>query len=399
MAQPSPSTVVTGADVAAADDFSRLAGKRIGLITNHTGLVGGERLIDRLHRAQGVELAAILTPEHGLSGSAEAGDKVGHGRDALTGLPVFSLYGATQTPTPEMLSGIDVLVFDMQDIGVRFYTYMSTLGLAMEAAAGAGIPFVVLDRPNPLGGLDVAGFTLLTKHRSFVGLYPIPQVHGMTVGELAHMIKGERWRPGLDRLALRVVAMQGWRREMRWPDTGLPWIATSPNIPTFETALAYAGTGLIEATAASEGRGTEAPFLLLGHPAASPERMAARLSASGLPGVRFSPARFTPRPIPGVASRPRFAGEQVGGVRISITDPQAYRPVQTGIHVLVTLDAELRRLGPPGVVDRSERFARLAGTDRVLELLDAGASAERIIAAWRVDAERFRKRRAPYLLY
>ena len=295
IAQAEPAVLGTGAEALVAASFAPLQGRRVGLLTNHTGRVGDERLVDVLARAAGVRLAAILTPEHGLGGAVEAGASVASARDKATGLPVHSLYGATLKPTRDMLAGLDVLVFDMQDVGVRFYTYLSTMGLAMQAAARARIPFVVLDRPNPLGGEDVAGFVLEARHRSFIGLYAIPQVHGLTAGELARMLAGERLLGGLAQLDLEVVRLAGWRRGMRWPATGRAWLATSPNLPTFETALAYAGTGLVEQTAASEGRGTETPFLLVGHPAVDPDRLAARLAKAALAGVSFEPARFTRR--------------------------------------------------------------------------------------------------------
>ncbi len=230
----SQTAVTTGAEAFAASRFAAVAGKRVGLVTNHTGRVRGEHLADVLSKAPNMKLTAIFAPEHGFRGTAEAGAKVRDGVDAKTGVAVFSLYGASRKPTSRMLRNVDVLVFDIQDIGVRFYTYISTMGLAMQAAAAARIPFVVLDRPNPLGGDYVSGFVLEPALRSFVGQYPIPIVHGMTVGELARMIQGEKWLDGLDGLQLSVVAMQGWQRSVRWPQTGLAWVATSPNIPTFE---------------------------------------------------------------------------------------------------------------------------------------------------------------------
>src|SRR5262245_2201020 len=244
MARPSSSQsaaptqpIATGAEVLEASGFAALAGKRVGLITNHTGLVRGEHLADLLHKAPNVKLTAIFAPEHGFRGTAEAGAKVRDNVDAKTGVPVFSLYGASRKPTPQMLRNVDVLVFDIQDVGARFYTYIATMGLAMQAAAAARIPFLVLDRPNPLGGDYVSGFVLEPALRSFVGQYPIPIVHGLTVGELARMIQGEKWLEGLDTLELSLVQMRGWRRSMRWPQTGRTWVATSPNIPTFEAAL------------------------------------------------------------------------------------------------------------------------------------------------------------------
>ena len=397
-ASAEPRRIITGAARLAADGFAQLRGKRVGLVTNHTGRIGSGRLIDLMARAPGVTLAAILTPEHGLTGGAEAGAKVAGGTDAATGIAVHSLYGSAFKPTPQMLAGLDVLVFDMQDIGTRFYTYISTMGLAMQAAAEAGLPFVVLDRPNPLGGTYVSGFVLEKPLASFVGRFEIPIAHGLTVAELARMIKGERLLPGLDRLALDVVAMDGWQRDLRWPATGLPWVATSPNIPTFETALAYAGTGLFEATVASEGRGTEAPFLLLGHPELDARVIATRLVQSALPGVAAVATRATPRVRPGIATQPRFRDREIGAVRLTITDADAYRPVDTGVHLLAGFADALRGKGLSLVAD-ARAFDRLAGTDRLRTALARGTPAPEIIGGWSPEIARFRERRGAYLIY
>jgi len=390
--------VETGAQRLAADRFAPLHGKRIGLITNHTGRVGNARLVDLMARAPGITLAAILTPEHGLAGTAEAGAKVGSGNDATTGVRIHSLYGSAYKPTPDMLAGLDVLVFDMQDIGTRFYTYISTMGLSMQAAAAAGLPFVVLDRPNPLGGDDLSGFMLEKPFASFVGRYPIPIAHGLTVGELARMIAGERLLTGLERLKLDVIPMQGWRRAMRWPATELPWVATSPNIPTFETALAYPGTGLFEATVASEGRGTAAPFLTLGHPELDADGIAARLAAAELLGVTFEAARITPRARAGIATSPRFKDREIAAIRLSVTDHAKYQPVETGIHLLAAFADALRRHGKALITDATA-FDRLAGTDRLRLALDRGTPAIDIIASWGSAIAAFRAKRGSYLLY
>ena len=223
-----------------------------------------------------------------FAGQVEAGKSVRDGVDPATGIPVFSLYGGSRKPSRAMLRGVDILVFDIQDIGARFYTYISTMGLAMQAAAEAGIPFVVLDRPNPLGGNYVSGFVREDGLTSFVGQYPIPIIHGLTVAELATMIKGERWLDGLTRLELQIMKMDGWRRDMRWPSTGLSWVATSPNIPTYETALVYPGVGILgETLLVNEGRGTPAPFTVFGAPWLDSRRMAGQLDALALPGVSF----------------------------------------------------------------------------------------------------------------
>lgn len=380
LAQP---VVKTGAQRLVDSDFAALEGLRVGLMTNHTARVdtadgGPAHLIDRLAATPNVTLAALFGPEHGLRGTAEAGAKVESGRDAATGVPVYSLYGATRKPPPESLAGLDALVFDMQDIGARFYTYISTMGYAMQAAAEAGIPFVVLDRPNPLGG-RVSGFVLDPERSSFVGLYPIPIQHGLTVGELARMIRSEGWLPGLDSLELRVVAMDGWRRDMLWPDTDLPWVPTSPNIPDFETALVYPGAALFEGTVASEGRGTDTPFRLIGAPWLDADALADTLNAQGLPGIRFEPARFTPRSIPGVAAHPKFEGKQIDGVRLVVTDPHTVRPVELGVHLLYAVYGQR----PPNTpFFNADWLTKLAGTRRLQQMLEAGAPPEAIIDAW-----------------
>jgi uncharacterized protein YbbC (DUF1343 family) len=396
---PATGPIVTGAEVLVRSGLAVLAGKRVGLITNQTGRAGGEHLADLLARAPNVKLVAILAPEHGFRGEIEAGAKVGDTVDARTGVPVFSQYGASKKPTPAMLRGVDVLVFDIQDIGTRFYTYISTMGLAMQAAAAARIPFVVLDRPNPLGGAYVSGFVLEAPLSSFVGQYPIPIVHGMTVGELAGMIEGERWLAGLDGLELTVVRMEGWRRSMRWPELQRPWVATSPNVPTFEAALVYPGMGIVGEVKVNEGRGTPTPFSLVGAPWIDAARLAERLDALGLAGVRFERADFTPRSTPGVAAHPRFEGRSLGGVRIMVTDAAAFEPLETGMHVLAALFAEARAEGIAEPVANLPMLHALAGTERLHRMLAAGSGGTDIIAAWRDEVARFEAQRARYLLY
>ncbi|MEM6647267.1 MAG: DUF1343 domain-containing protein [Bacteroidota bacterium] len=386
--------VQTGAAVWYADGFVALRGKRVGLITNHTGRVDTLHLADALHAAEGVTLAALFGPEHGLRGDADAGEKVDDGIDDATGAPIYSLYGRTRKPTPGMLTDVDVLVFDIQDIGARFYTYISTMGYAMQAAAEAGLPFVVFDRPNPLGGDLVEGWTLEPEHTSFVGAYPIPVVHGLTVGELAQMIQGESWLDGLDALDLTVVPMQGWSRAMRWPDTGLAWVPTSPNIPDFETAQVYAGTCFFEGTTASEGRGTATPFRLVGAPEAPHVAIATALNATDIRGVSFTPEAFAPRSIPGMSSNPKLKDRRVNGVRLAVTDPVALQPVAAGIHVLHAF----YQAQPDGFLS-PDWLAKLAGTNRLRTLLLENATPDAIVASWADDVGRFEALRAPYLLY
>jgi uncharacterized protein YbbC (DUF1343 family) len=394
---PPATPLQTGAERLVQGGFQELRGLRVGLIANHTTTVGERHLADLLHAAPGVRLVALFGPEHGVRGDADAGDRIADGRDPRTGVPVFSLYGRHRAPTDSMMAGLDVLVFDVQDVGARFYTYISTMGLAMQSAARKGIPFVVLDRPNPLGGVYAGGFTLEPAQASFVGQFTIPQAHGVTVGELARIIKGEALLPGLARLDLRVVSMSGWNRPMLWPETGRTWVPTSPNIPTFETALVYAGTCLFEGTAASEGRGTREPFLKLGAPWANAERLAADLNGRGLPGVRFHAVRFTPESIAGMSASPKLRGQALGGIHIAVTDPGAVRPVELGIHAL---DAFLAQAPDRAAFfERPSAFDRLAGTPRLRTMLTQGARPEAVIAAYQSDVRAWETRRRPYLLY
>ena len=394
-----PPPVTTGAEALAGSGFAALAGKRVGLITNQTGRVGAEHLADLLSTQAGVKLTAIFAPEHGFRGVAEAGASVRSGVDARTGAPIHSLYGASKKPTPAMLSNVDVLVFDIQDVGARFYTYISTMGLAMQAAAAARIPFVVLDRPNPLGGEYVSGFVLEPALRSFVGEYPIPIVHGMTVGELARMIKGEAWLSGLGALELQIIKMQGWQRSMRWPQTERAWVATSPNIPSFEAALVYPGMGIVGEAEVSEGRGTPTPFSLFGAPWLDAPRIVARLNALGLPGVKFETATFKPRSIPGVAAHPRFEGTGLHGVRVVVTDVARIEPLEVGMHVLCAIAAEARSKGVAPLFGNLKMLYAIAGTKRLHNMLAAGNDGAAIIAAWQPEVEQFKAKRAQYLLY
>lgn len=389
--------LTTGAAWLAQSDFELLHGRNVGLIVNHTAMVDSVHLIDLLHEADGVELVALFGPEHGLRGELDAGARVEDGRDPRTGVPIYSLYGDTRRPTPEMLADLDVLIFDIQDVGSRFYTYISTMGLAMQAANEAGIPFIVLDRPNPLGGEYVSGFVLEPEFESFVGQYPIPTAHGLSVGELARLVQGEAMLPGLENLDLTVVEMQGWDRDMLWADTGLEWNPPSPNIPDFEIALIYAGTCLFEGVSASEGRGTYEPFKTIGAPFGDASDYAAGLNAIGLAGVEFRAHEFTPQSIEGMSSSPKLLGEDLEGVQIDVTDMASFEPVEAGIHVLHAFyDAAPDK---DAFLSRRASLDRLAGTDRLRSMLVAGASAQEIIDSWQDEVVAFRELRAAYLIY
>ena len=388
--------VRTGAELLVESGFDHIAGNTVGLIVNHTALVGEEHLINLVDAAPNVTLGAIFGPEHGLRGTAEDGEAVKDGVDQLTGAPVYSLYGATRRPTPEMLSGLDILIFDIQDVGARFYTFISTMGLAMQSAAEAGLPFMVLDRPNPLSGTYASGFILEPEQRSFVGQFSIPIAHGLTVGELAKMIKGEALLTGLESLDLQIIPMEGWTRTMQWTDTGRPWVPTSPNIPKFETALVYPGTCFFEATSGSEGRGTHSPFLQVGAVEVDGEQIAAILNKKSLPGVHFEVAEFTPKPLTSMDSAPKLNGQTVRGLGIKVVDHKTYQPVETGIHILHAYYHAVS--APDDFLTRPEWLGKLSGTAKLVSML-ASMTPEEIIASWQDDLTDFGQRSEEYYLY
>lgn len=392
------SPVRTGAERLVESGFAPLQGLRVGLVANRTSQVRGERVLDLMHAAPGVTVAAVFTPEHGFDANTAAGAKVADGTDRRTAVPLHSLYGATRKPTPAMLRGLDVLVYDIQDVGVRAFTYISTLALVMQAASAAGIPVMVLDRPNPLGGERIEGFALDASARSFVGQFNVPFVYGLTVGELAHMIRNEALMPGLTGLQLSVVHMEGWRRQMLWPGTGLDWTPPSPNLPTFESALVYPGTVLFEATAASEGRGTSEPFVWVGLPGVEGAKTAARMRTFALPGAQFTAEVRTPLPVPGAAPNPQHRGRRIEGVRVLVQDADVFSPTATGVHLMAAFRAEARAASA-GFVTRAKFLKLLAGTDRLWRALRQGTPPSRIVEAWQPDVEAFRERRKPYLVY
>ncbi len=374
--------VLPGIDVIERDGFRQLAGARVGLITNHTGLNrDGRSTIHLLHRASNVELVRIFSPEHSLSGKLDT-DVIGDDVDSITGIPVISLYGEVRRPTPAMLAGIDVLVFDIQDIGTRFYTYISTLGNAMIAAAENDVRFVVLDRPNPINGIAVAGPVLDDGLQSFVGFHTIPVRHGMTVGELAMLFNDEL---GLD-LDLQIVRVEGWQRSEFLDNTGLAWVNPSPNMRSQRAALLYPGIGLLETTNLSVGRGTDTPFELIGAPWLDGPLLAKKLNALQLPGITFTAARFTP-------DASVFFNESCEGVRFTITDRALFEPLTAGLSI-----ARQLLLDYPDDW-QTERYIRLLGNEATLRALLDGKSVAKIKAAYQSGLDAFIARRANYLLY
>lgn len=389
--------VRTGLERVLDGEGPRLAGRRLGLIANPTS-VNLELLhsIDLLLSA-GLDLVALFGPEHGLRGDVQYMVAVGdEARDRRTGLPVHSLYGhtaASLSPTREMLKGLDAILFDIQDVGSRYYTYAATLVLTMRACAGAGIEVVVLDRPNPIGGELVEGGTVEPGFESFVGLLPVPNRHGLTVGELARMAHDEE---KLD-VELTVVPMDGWRRPMQYADTGLPWVMPSPNMPTEDTALVYPGMCLLEGTEVSEGRGTTRPFEIAGAPYVDSYALADELAAAELPGARFRPLVFIP-------TFEKHAGAPCGGVQIHVGDRRAFRPYLTGVAFLRAIralwpDRFAWRAHAYEFVDAVPAIDLLAGSSALREGIDSGASLAELVASWAAAERDFLERRAAWLLY
>ncbi|HSJ32932.1 MAG TPA: DUF1343 domain-containing protein [Longimicrobiales bacterium] len=393
--EPSPAAdaaesgaVLTGLDVVLRDDGGPLAGKRVGLITNHTGIDrNGDFGVDLLHAAPELELVALFSPEHSITGAVDAGESVDSGVYGDTGIPIHSLYGEIRKPTPEMLEGIDVLAFDIQDIGTRYYTYVWTMALAMQAAAENDIEFVVLDRPNPIGGELFHGNIQDSTQLTFVGLYPVPMRHGFTPGELAAYLNSEH---GIG-ARLTVVQLENWNRSEWFDDTGLPWLAPSPNMPSVESATHYAGTCLFEGTNVSVGRGTDAAFAQIGAPWIDADSLSARLARYNLPGVRFEPVTFTPA-APGDR---KFADTPVHGVRLVTTDRTVHDPARAGIAALV----EIHSMYGDTLTFRNAHFDRLAGTTRVRTMIEEGASLDEITATWPSQLSSFAAVRGRYLLY
>ena len=376
------STVGTGIDVLKHDGFALLRGKRVGLITNQTGRTfDNRRTVDVLAAAEGVELVALFAPEHGWEGQVTEG-RVGETIDAKTGLKVHSLYGQTRRPTEEMLKGIDVLVFDIQDAGVRYYTYATTMAYAMEEAAKAGVAFVVLDRPNPLNGARVDGPLLDADRLNFEGYYPLPLRHGMTIGELARLYNAEN-RIGV---ALEVVPMKHWRREQWFDQTGLRWVTPSPALVGLSGNTLYPAVELLRAGDVSVGRGTEEPFEMLGAPWIDAEELARYLEERKIPGVTFNPAHFTP-------TSDVHADRRCLGVRLALTDREALDAGRLGVELL----SALWKLYPSHF--RLERTIRLVGSSRTMARIRAGDDPAKIVEGWREELEAFRKLRATYLLY
>ncbi len=386
-----------GIEVLIENKLDLLNGKRIGLITNQTGVDSkGKHIIDLLYALPDFELVALFSPEHGIRGDIEGGYKIENKKDEKTSVPIFSIYGETRKPTTEMLQGLDVLIFDIQDIGARFYTYISTMSLCMEAAAENNMSFIVLDRPNPITGSMVEGPVLDVKYRSFVGIQPIALRHGMTVGELAKMFNKEGWLANGVKVDLTILSMENWRRNSFFDELGLLWVKPSPNIPCTKTALLYPGMGLLETCNVSEGRGTDKPFLNVGAPWLDNIALKKSLEKAAIPGIKIDTTSYVPIDLPGAAVNPKFEGECCKGLAFEITDARIFPSVEFGIHLIYNI----KKNHPDKFKWKSERrVLNMFGNEETRRAMDEAESAEKVVQQWHADLEKFKKIRKRYLLY
>ena len=380
---PLGAAVELGIDTLRAQGYATLAGKRVGLVTNQTGVdSAGTKTRILLRKASNLKLVALFSPEHGIDGTAAASQYIPSRKDAATGLPVHSLYGPTRKPTPEMLRGIDVLVYDMQDIGVRSYTYVSTMAKCMEACGEQHIPFIVLDRPNPLGGERVEGPGIEEKWRSFVGQLPVPYLHGMTVGELAKMANAYGWNGS--RCQLTVVPMQGWSRDMTWSRTGLRWVQTSPNIPRATSVPYYAATsifGSLEGTGLDVGIGTDSPFQMAGKSGMDPGAFVRELQANGLRGTE------------------PYSRKEFGGALLNLSADSPVNLAAVNVQLLCAAQRNSRGSIFARYRDPDDIMWKIYGSTSLRPLIEKGATSAAIIASWQPIVERFRAARQAFLLY
>ena len=392
--QPVSKAVFTGLDVLARDNFAILEGKKVGLITNQTGV--NRKLIQNVElflESPNVDLQAVFSPEHGFSGTVSAGEKVNSSEDVKTGIPFYSLYGENQKPTPDMLKGLDVLVFDIQDIGIRSYTYMSTMGLAMEAAGEVGIDFIVLDRPNPMNGEKIEGNILDLKFSSFIGMYPIPYVYGLTPGELARMINEEKWMGST--CNLNVIKMENWDRKTRWDKTQLNWKAPSPNVPKSITPNFMVSTGIMgELGVFSIGIGTEFPFELMGAPWIKEIQFTDKMNQLNLPDITFLPITFSPK-------KGLFQGEKVHGVHLQILDVEKAELIKIQFYFMEIHQQLYPEKNPFELTTPNQllMFNKVLGTDQITDAFSKRLKVKDIVGLINPDLSNFREISKPYYLY
>lgn len=373
-----------------------IKGKRVGIVTNHTGVLpDGKHIVDALRAEPGVTISALFSPEHGIRGDAPAGAHVGHEIDQKTGLQIYSLYGEHTKPEKQMLENIDVLIYDIQDAGTRFYTYISTMALAMEAAVENKIPFIILDRPMIASGDLIDGPMLHDDVRSYIGMLPIPVLYSLTPGELAELVKQEYLLPKGLEIDLRIIKLENYSRSMWYDETGLPWLIPSPNVQTIEAATLYPGTALIEGTNVSEGRGTQFPFQYIGAPFIDKTNLTDTLNKLNLPGVKFDPIDFTPKQLSFV-SHPRFKDQLCHGIHVHLTDRNIIKPVEVGIAIACAI----KKLHPEHLTFRADgAFDRLTGDKNIKHLIEKGCGHYEIASSWKADLKSFSESRKKYFLY
>lgn len=388
-------TVKFGDEIFIEKHLDKVKDKRVGIVTNQTGVLpNGTSIIDTLVSCD-INVTVIFGLEHGFRGNISAGENVNHYMDEKTGVPVYSLYGSVKKPTQEMLNNVDVILFNVQDIGARFYTYISTLFYVLQSAVENGIRVIVLDRPNPISGNYIDGPVLDSNFSSFVGIAPLPITHGLTVGEVANYLLGENYVSSKENPSLEVYKCEGWRRNYLWNDFRNDWVPTSPNIPNFETALVYPGTCFLEGTNVSEGRGNDSPFLTIGAPFIDSKQLTDKLNSYKIEGVQFKPISFIPEDIPGKSTNTKYRDTKCNGITIRTTNEKKFKSVQFGVYLL----SALIKLYPQKFKFRKNHFDLLAGNDRLRKQLLARIDPAKIINSWQDDLNKFQSKRKKYLLY
>lgn len=387
--------VLFGDEILLKEKLDLIKNKRLGVVTNQSAVLPNQvHLVDFLINL-GFDIKALFSPEHGIRGNISAGEKVQSSIDSATGIPVYSLYGKNKKPTKQMLSNIDVMIFDIQDVGARFYTYLATLYYVLQSASENNIPVIVLDRPNPINGNYLAGPVLDTAFKSMIGIAPIPVAYGMTIGEFAKYLVGDNIINVQVKPSLEIVKMVGWKRSYDWYNLDHDWIQTSPNIPKPETALIYPGTCFIEGTNFSEGRGTDNPFLTIGAPFIDSKELADFLNSMKIPGVSIKGTSFTPVEIEGKALKPKYEGINCFGIKLGITNKRKFKPVEFGITLLYSL----LYMYPENFKFLNNHFDLLAGSNKLRKDLLTGKSPTEIINGWQEEINNFNSIRKKYLLY
>ena len=386
--------IITGADLLISENLNLLSGRKVGVVCNHSSLLSnGTHLVDALLNQKDFEVTAIFTPEHGFKGIEEDGKVIDYKNNLYKNIPIISLYGKDKKPSKENLNNVDILIFDIQDVGARFYTYISTMYNVLEAAGEVNIPVIILDRPNPIGGNYVDGPVLDNKFKSFVGVAQIPIAYGMTVGELANYFIGEKLISSWKNISLKVIRCKNWKREIP-NDFYSKWNPPSPNITSLQTALVYPGTCLLQGTNISDGRGTRFPILQIGAPFFNADDIIAKLNLLKIEGAEFQSVVFIPEEIVGMAKNPKFENESCYGIKIKITDPIKFEAVKFGVKLLYVV---INLYGDK--IKFNESFNKLAGSDILQKQLQNKMAPDKIIASWQKDLVKFEKKRNKYLLY